>query len=137
MDTTWIALLRGINVGKAKRIAMADLRALVAGLGFTHVRTLLNSGNVVFRGEAGSASEIASQIERAIVAKSGFSSRVTVLSAAELDRIIVEDPLGAIADDPSRYLVAVLQDPVDIQLLQPLLIRDFSPERIVTGHRYV
>ena len=43
-----VALLRGINVGKAKRIAMADLRALVADLGYRDVGTLLNSGNVVF-----------------------------------------------------------------------------------------
>ena len=45
---THIALLRGINVGRAKRIAMADLRVVVAELGHTNVRTLLNSGNVVF-----------------------------------------------------------------------------------------
>jgi len=49
--TVCVALLRGINVGKAKRIAMADLRALIEGLGYTDVRTLLNSGNVVFSSE--------------------------------------------------------------------------------------
>ena len=43
---TWIALLRGVNVGRAKRVAMADLRSLLEGLGCTEVRTLLNSGNV-------------------------------------------------------------------------------------------
>ena len=48
MMTRCIAFLRGINVGRAKRIAMADLRALIEGLGFSEVRTLLNSGNVVF-----------------------------------------------------------------------------------------
>ena len=51
MATRLIALLRGINVGKAKRIAMADVRALFADLGFTEVATLLNSGNVVFTAE--------------------------------------------------------------------------------------
>ena len=45
--TRHVALLRGINVGRAKRIAMADLRALVEGLGFGEVRTLLNSGNAI------------------------------------------------------------------------------------------
>lgn len=53
---TLIGLIRGINVGRAKRVAMADLRALVTDLGFTHVRTLLNSGNVVFSTPAGAAS---------------------------------------------------------------------------------
>jgi uncharacterized protein (DUF1697 family) len=45
-----IAVLRGINVGRAKRIAIADLRALITSLGYTNVRTLLNSGNVIFEG---------------------------------------------------------------------------------------
>jgi uncharacterized protein (DUF1697 family) len=44
----YIALLRGVNVGRAKRIAMADLRKLVEDLGYTGVRSLLNSGNIVF-----------------------------------------------------------------------------------------
>ena len=43
-----VALLRGINVGKAKRLAMADLRAVFETLGYTAVRTHLQSGNVVF-----------------------------------------------------------------------------------------
>lgn len=44
----FVALLRGVNVGKAKRVPMAELRALLAGLGHTGVATLLNSGNAVF-----------------------------------------------------------------------------------------
>ncbi|MHB0980575.1 MAG: DUF1697 domain-containing protein [Thermoleophilia bacterium] len=52
---TLIGLIRGINVGRAKRVSMADLRALVAGLGHTEVRTLLNSGNVVFSTPGGVA----------------------------------------------------------------------------------
>ena len=47
-----VALLRGINVGKAKRIAMADLKTLMERLGYREVRTLLNSGNVVFTAPA-------------------------------------------------------------------------------------
>ena len=46
---TFVALLRGVNVGKAKRVPMAELRALLSGLGYTGVATLLNSGNAVFR----------------------------------------------------------------------------------------
>ena len=48
MAANHVALLRGINVGTAKRVAMEDLRALMGGLGYGDVRTLLNSGNVVF-----------------------------------------------------------------------------------------
>ena len=46
---TFIALLRGVNVGKGKRVPMAELRDLLSGLGFAEVTTLLNSGNAVFR----------------------------------------------------------------------------------------
>ncbi len=51
----YVALLRGVNVGKAKRVPMADLRAVLAGLDCTDVATLLNSGNAVFRSKARSA----------------------------------------------------------------------------------
>ena len=57
---TLIALLRGINVGKAKRVAMADLRKLVEKLGYTDVRTLLNSGNVVFKSSSSDTAKAAS-----------------------------------------------------------------------------
>ena len=64
-----VALLQGINVGRAKRVAMAELRALFAGLGYHDVRTLLNSGNVVFTapGEAGpaAAARVARSVDRA------------------------------------------------------------------------
>jgi uncharacterized protein (DUF1697 family) len=136
MSTTYVALLRGINVGKAKRIAMADLRALIAGLGFADVRTLLNSGNAVFRGD-GEPAQIAADIEKAIVGTCGFSSRVTVLTGHNLQRIVDENPFADIATEPSRYLVAVLQDAADVTRLAPLLERDFSPERMAPGPRAV
>ena len=58
----YVALFRGINVGRAKRIAMGDLRRLIEGLGFGNVVTLLNSGNVVFDAPDGLPAEIASRI---------------------------------------------------------------------------
>jgi uncharacterized protein (DUF1697 family) len=48
MSTTWVALVRGINVGRAKRIAMPDLRATLASLGYADVRTHGQSGNAIF-----------------------------------------------------------------------------------------
>jgi uncharacterized protein (DUF1697 family) len=53
MTATHLALFRGINVGKAKRVAMADLRALITGLGYLDVQTVLNSGNVLFTAPRG------------------------------------------------------------------------------------
>ena len=70
-----IALLRGINVGRAKRIAMADLRELVAGFGHANVRTVLNSGNVLFDAARGDPARLAATIEAAIAARAAASPR--------------------------------------------------------------
>src|ERR1700704_4724623 len=69
-----VALLRGVNVGKAKRVAMADLRKLVEGLGYGDVRTLLNSGNVLFTVPAGMTGDAAARIENAIGARLGVAT---------------------------------------------------------------
>ncbi len=95
-----VALLRGINVGKAKRVAMADLRALLEGLGYAAVRTLLNSGNVVFAAED-SPSDAARRIERAIQEKLTVTSRVMVVTAADLAVIARNNSLQDAADNPS------------------------------------
>ena len=63
----YAALLRGINVGKAKRLAMADLKAIVESLGHRDVRTLLNSGNVVFEAREAGVERLASGLEKAAV----------------------------------------------------------------------
>jgi uncharacterized protein (DUF1697 family) len=131
-----VALIRGINVGRAKRVAMADLRALVEGLGYRDVRTLLNSGNVVFTaaGKSGGAAA-ASRIEKAMAARLGFSARVTVLTAAELSIAVRENPLGKIAHDPSRLLVTVLSEPADRARLAPLARQDWAPDALALGKR--
>ena len=79
--TTYIALRRGINVGKAKRIAMADLRALLEGLGHTDVATLLNSGNVVFRSGKKIPAKIAAEISAAIAAQEEGLAKLAEQSA--------------------------------------------------------
>ena len=108
-----VALLRGVNVGRAKRVAMADLRALVSDLGYREVGTLLNSGNVVFTCARGTARESAARIEEALEKKLGVTARVFGLSAGELAAVIARNPLLSIADNPSRLMVAVLADPSD------------------------
>ncbi len=136
MKTTWhVAFLRGINVGKAKRVVMADLRVLIEGLGYGDVRTLLNSGNAVFSATSATASNAAARIEEALAKTLGVSARVTTLTAPELAAIVVENPLLEIADNPSRFLVAVLNDPIDRARLEPLLEQDWGGDALAIGSR--
>jgi uncharacterized protein (DUF1697 family) len=129
-----VALIRGINVGKAKRVSMAELRAAVEALGYGEVSTLLNSGNVVFTA-AGGAQDAAGRIEEAMVRRLGVSARVTVLSARDLATVVHENPLLDVASDPSRLLVAFLRDPADRRRLEPLARQDWAPERLALGTR--
>ncbi|HEU0014474.1 MAG TPA: DUF1697 domain-containing protein [Longimicrobium sp.] len=129
------ALLRGINVGRAKRVAMADLRALVAGLGYTDVRTLLNSGNVVYTAPGVKPEKAAAAIEKALRERTGVSSRVTVLTAKEVAEIVADNPLADEADNPSRLMVTVLTDPADRTRLEPFAKQDWGDERLALGKR--
>ena len=134
MAANHVALLRGINVGTAKRVAMEDLRALMSGLGYGDVRTLLNSGNVVFsaNGRNGDPSRrIGVEIEK----KLGVKSRVTVLTAAELDVAVRGNSLLKVATHPSRLLVGVLASRDDRASLEPLARQRWRGERLALGER--
>ena len=129
-----MALLRGVNVGKNKRISMAELAKVVAKLGFRDVKTLLNSGNVVFTSSIG-ASAAAAKIEKALVKELGVASNVTVLTAAELDAIVKKNPLLDIADNHSRLMVSVVRDAGDLAKLKPIVAQKWDPDRIALGPR--
>ena len=130
------ALLRGVNVGSAKRVAMADLRALVESLGFGEVRTLLNSGNVVYSAPGVAPADAAARIAAALPERLGVSASVVALGAAELAEAVAENPLAAVADNPSRLLVAVPSDPGAIaSSLAPLTESDWAPEALAVGPR--
>ena len=106
-----IALLRGINVGSNKRVRMSDLRAMVEGLGYVAVRTLLNSGNVVFTAPKGSPEDAAWRIEKALEETLGVSARVIALNAEELSEAIEANPLIKIANNSSRLLLGIMARP--------------------------
>src|SRR5690242_18945490 len=104
----YIALLRGVNVGRAKRIAIASLRKLIADLGYDHVRSLLNSGNVVFTGPIRPHDEVAAAIEEALVLKLGVAARTIVLDCGQLNAILSSNPLLELATDHARLLTFIL-----------------------------
>ena len=133
--TVHVALLRGINVGKAKRVAMADLKEVAESLGHKEVRTVLNSGNLVFAAKAGTTAAIGRALERAIEAKLGVTSRVTVLTASELEAIARANPLLAQATDPARLLVTVLAESALGARLGDVGKASWKPEAFALGAR--
>ena len=130
-----VALLRGVNVGKANRIAMADLRKLVERLGYEDVSTLLNSGNVVFTVPKGVPGDPAARIEKSIATRLGISTRVTVLTAKEVAAAVRDNPLASVADDPARLLVMAFPDRKAMAQLAPFLERRWAPEALALGPR--
>ena len=130
---TYVALLRGVNVGKAKRVPMADLRDVLAGLGCTDVVTLLNSGNAVFRSKARSTSGCAAAIARALAARFGFDVPVVVKSTPELSAIVAGNPLRFTEADHSRLLVAFVQEAAQLASLRGLDSLVVPPEQFTVG----
>ena len=130
---TYVALLRGVNVGKAKRVPMADLRDVLAGLGCTDVVTLLNSGNAVFRSKARSTSGCAAAIARALAARFGFDVPVVVKSRPELSAIVAGNPLRFAEADHSRLLVAFVQEAAHLASLRGLDSLVVPPEQFTVG----
>jgi uncharacterized protein (DUF1697 family) len=130
-----VALIRGINVGRAKRVAMADLRAAVEDLGYGDVLTLLNSGNLVFTAPRATSDTAAGRIEKALAAELGVPANVIVLTAAELAAAVAANSLLGVADNPSRLLAAILRNPADQFKLKPLLKQHWAPEALAIGPR--
>jgi len=132
----YVALLRGVNnIRASKRVAMADLRVLFEGLGFLDVRTLLNSGNVVFTAPKSTRSEILARIEKRLVARLGLAVRVILLSGEEIAAVVHDNPLSHIATNPSHFLVVVPRTRSDHRHLRPLLDQRWAPEVLALGGR--
>jgi uncharacterized protein (DUF1697 family) len=98
---THVALLRGINVGGRNRVPMAELRAVLEAVGLEDVRTLIQSGNVVFRSDA-HESTLAARIEDAIADAFGVRPTVVLRTPAELETVAGASPF---ADSASVHVV--------------------------------
>jgi uncharacterized protein (DUF1697 family) len=129
----YVALFRGINVGKAKRIAMADLRRLLGTLGYTQIATLLNSGNAVFTGRKAENAKLAARIRAAVRETLGVDAHVVVKSGDEIAAIVQGNRLADVATDPSRLLVVMTDDDESLATVKPLAKQLWGEERIHVG----
>ena len=120
----FVVLLRGVNVGKGNRVPMSALSALLEAEGFTDVRTLLNSGNAIFRSAARSDANLAKTIGTSLQASLGFGVPVVVKSASEFLGAVAECPFILPQAEHSRLLVAFAQEELattGLSALQPML----------------
>ena len=131
----YIALLRGVNVGRAKRVAMADLRKLVEDIGYADVRSVLNSGNIVFSAGDLDPNAAATAIEEGLVLKLGVAARVMVIAGEELAAVLAENPLLHLATDHARLLVFLLTDASVRTAVAPLCERDWGEGALALGQR--
>jgi uncharacterized protein (DUF1697 family) len=117
---THVALLRGINLGGKNKVAMTDLRALVAGLGHTEVATYIQSGNVLFTAAADTDTSAAARaITEAIAATLGVTAPVVVVTRGELAEIHAANPFPG-EPDPRRVHAVVLSEPPGVDLVAKL-----------------
>ncbi len=108
---TYAAFLRGINVGGNKMVPMEELRNLYESLGLADVKTLLNSGNVVFSCKPMGEEELFGKIEKAFVKKFGFDSRIILRTKSDIERLIRLDPFkGITMTKDVRLNVSFLRD---------------------------
>jgi uncharacterized protein (DUF1697 family) len=126
----YAALLRGINVGGNKKVAMADLRTLLSGLGLADVATYLQSGNAAFSAPDQPAEVLGEAIERAIAAELGLCVRVFVRTGAQLATVIGNSPLPGEPENPSRFFVAFLSAEPDPALVHAVRQQSFGPDQI-------
>jgi uncharacterized protein (DUF1697 family) len=106
----YVALLRGVNnIGTSRRVAMADLPSLFENLGFRDVRTLLNSGNVIFTASRKDVDNIPQHIEKGLTAGLGLTVPVIVFSGKEVATAVRNNPLSTVAANPSHLLVMTPQ----------------------------
>jgi uncharacterized protein (DUF1697 family) len=134
--TRFVALLRGINVGKARQVDMPRLRDCLATRGFEDVRTHLRSGNVVLT-SALAEQQLAVALRSAIEEEFGFAVPVVVRSGAELAAVLEEDPLGDLVTEPSRYSVSFFPEAPDADRVAALPEPEGGVYRIVGRELYL
>ncbi|MGH9097129.1 MAG: DUF1697 domain-containing protein [Acidimicrobiales bacterium] len=130
-------LLRGINVGGNKRVAMADLRQLLSELGFTEVATLLQSGNAVFSFRRTKPEVLARRIQSAIREQLGLEVSCIVRSREEMEAVMAGNPLGKVATDGSKLLLVFLSESPDHKRMAEHDAVELDADQIRLGDRVI
>ncbi len=130
----YISLLRGINVGGSKILSMDTVCDIYAGIGFTHIHTYLQSGNVIFVSPQDDRSQLAGQIESRIKQICGFHVDVFIRQAHDFQSIITHNPfLDQLNADPSKLHVSFLYQALDEASWSKLVVPADIPDKLARG----
>jgi uncharacterized protein (DUF1697 family) len=129
----YVALLRGVNVGTANRLSMADLRDVFERLGYPDARTLLQSGNVVFESVHALKPADATAIEQEIASRTSAHARVLIVSAKRFLAIAAANPLLEIADNPSVMAITFVETLPAASAIDRPDAAALAPEQLVIG----
>ena len=129
--STFIALLRGINVGGQKKITMTDLKKLFEVSGFTNVQTYIQSGNVIFESQNSNTKAIKNQIEKKVKEKYKFDVEVFITSNNELKNILRKNPFIKKKKDAERFYVTFLSEKPDSVNISKLNETNYLPEEYI------
>ena len=133
--TVYVGLLRGVNVGGATKLPMADLRRIAEGCGFEDVRTYVQSGNVVFSHRAKAHDKLEADLERRIKAMAGFDVAVFVRSVSEWTKVVRNNPYPG--TEPTKLVVSFLKQPPPRAAWQKIDADAFLPEAFTVKGREV
>ncbi|MEZ4714044.1 MAG: DUF1697 domain-containing protein [Caldilineaceae bacterium] len=120
---TFIALLRGINVGGNNKLPMKELVAVLQGLGLQNVKTYIQSGNVVFQSERADAAALSQEISAAIGESHGFAPAILLLGLAELSAAMTANPFPEGVDEPKSlhlFFMDAIPEEADFEALAAL-----------------
>jgi uncharacterized protein (DUF1697 family) len=136
--TTYISMLRGINVGKQKRIRMEELRGIYTSSGFKNISTYLQSGNVIFSTAEGDIASLTRSIESRIEQNFHFTVPVLIRTSDELRNIIQNNPFGEETglDTSKLYITFLSLEPTISNKNQIRAITD-NPDKFVIGQREI
>jgi uncharacterized protein (DUF1697 family) len=134
----YVALLRGINVGRANRITMDRLRQLFTDMGYTDISTLLQSGNVLFSPPRGAKPDaVAAAIEKRIEADLSMKVGVVVRTAAEMAAVVAGNPMPEHLDEPAKFVVAFLSAAPRAAAVEAIDRSAYAPEVFEVSGREV
>lgn len=121
----YVALLRGINVGGNNMIKMVELKDCFETMGFTNIRTYINSGNVIFESTAASSEKLVEKIERTLSTTFGFPLRIVLRSKTQMEEVAVNVPSSWKHEKDLRCYVSFVREPTTVaQVMSEVEIRE-------------